>query len=73
MESTRANFLNARGLSANILCLLLPCLQLLWWDFALPELMTVMGQSGLATDFVTYIKSDLAYPDLDAVSSVLLP
>lgn len=32
---------------------------LLCWDFALPELVAVMGQSGLATDFLTYIKSDL--------------
>lgn len=73
MESTRTNFLNARGLSTNVLCLLLPCLQLLCWDFTLPELMAVMGQSGLATDFVTYIKSYLPYPDLDAVSSILIP
>lgn len=41
--------------------------------FALPELMAVMEQSGLATDCVTYIKNDFHYPDLYAVSSVLIP
>lgn len=77
MESTRANFLNAQAwvqmsfVSSYPTCL--PTCNCCAVIFALPELMAVMKQSGLATDCVTSIKNDFHYPDLYAVSSILIP